>query len=198
LAKFTTSITALENLEQILLMCSDGEADFKMSIELGFARGLEYYTGMIFEVLVPEMDISLGGGGRYDKLVQLFGGEPTPAVGVAHGLDRIALAMDKQSATPDFPSQRVGVIPIGEEATPKAFEVASLLRRNGIAVEFEVMRRTVSRALQDADRKEIAWVIIVGPKELKEGKIIIREMKTRKQQAFDFESVLGELTSRMN
>jgi histidyl-tRNA synthetase len=198
LVSFTSSLAALENLEQILLMCPRDNAESEMSIELGFARGLEYYTGMIFEVVVPEMDVSLGGGGRYDKLVEIFGGEPTPAVGVAHGLDRITLAMDKQSAAPAFSRQTVGVIPIGEEATSKAAELAALLRDNGIAVEFEVMRRKVARALKDADRKEIAWVIIVGPQELKQNKVIVREMKTRHQEAFDFEDVVGELTSRLN
>ena len=53
----------------------------------------KYYTGFIFEVYVPDLDIALGGGGRYDRLIELFGGDPTPAVGVAHGVDRIMLAL---------------------------------------------------------------------------------------------------------
>ena len=64
-----------------------------ITVEPAFARGLEYYTGMIFEIYIPGLDIALGGGGRYDRLIEAFGGEPTPAVGCAHGIDRVAIAV---------------------------------------------------------------------------------------------------------
>ncbi|MFQ6068362.1 MAG: histidine--tRNA ligase [Candidatus Bathyarchaeia archaeon] len=182
LKEYASSVAALENFRQIIELCKESGVKFDMSIETGFARGLEYYTGMIFEVYVPEMEISLGGGGRYNRLVELFGGEPTPAVGVAHGLDRIALAMDKQKVTPKFSKQIVAIIPIGEETIPRAMKLALQLRKEGVAVELEVMGRTVSRALQDADRREVEYVVILGPKELKEGKVMLRDMKNRQQR----------------
>jgi len=84
-------------------------------IEAGFARGLEYYTGMVFQPYVPELEREVGGGGRYDKLIELFGGEPTPAVGVAHGIDRLVLATKKQKGLTKIGAERrVMVIPIGE------------------------------------------------------------------------------------
>ncbi|MEM3881000.1 MAG: histidine--tRNA ligase, partial [Candidatus Bathyarchaeia archaeon] len=76
------------------------------SVDAAFARGLEYYTGIIFEVNVPELDVALGGGGRYDRLIEVFGGEPTPAVGVAHGLDRIVLAMQTQKIRASIQKRR--------------------------------------------------------------------------------------------
>ena len=96
LKDYEEAVDSVENLEEIIELTVDSGQKIQFSVDLGFARGLEYYTGMIFEVFVPELEIALGGGGRYNKLIELFGGEPTPAVGVAHGIDRISLAMKKQ------------------------------------------------------------------------------------------------------
>lgn len=196
LEDYTCSMGAVDNLQRILELCAESGVKFDLVIETGFARGLEYYTGMIFEVLVPEIDISLGGGGRYDRLVELFGGEPTPAVGVAHGLDRIQLAMEKQGIAPEPPRRVVAIIPIGEAAVPKALAVALRLREEGIAAEVEVMGRTVSRALQDADKRGVEHVVILGPKELGEGKVTLRDMKSRKQRIVSIEKLPGELSAK--
>ena len=71
---------AAENLGEILKLIVESGCPVQV-VEPAFARGLEYYTGMIFEIYIPQLDIALGGGGRYDRLIELFGGEPTPAVG---------------------------------------------------------------------------------------------------------------------
>jgi histidyl-tRNA synthetase len=142
------------------------------------------------------MEISLGGGGRYDKLVELFGGEPTPAVGVAHGLDRIALTLDQQNIKPKFGEHVVAVIPIGEETISKALAIAQQLKREGVPVEMEIMGRTVSRALQDADRRKVAYAVILGPKELKEGKVVLRDMKNRQQSSINIEDLTETLTKK--
>ena len=86
-----------------------------INVEPAFARGLEYYTGLIFEIYIPELEIALGGGGRYDRLIEVFGGDPTPAVGCAHGIDRIAIAMQTQkTALEASQGKRVVVIPIND------------------------------------------------------------------------------------
>ena len=198
LGEYESPVTAVDNLQQIIELCKESGVKFNMSIETGFARGLEYYTGMIFEPLVPEMEISLGGGGRYDKLVELFGGEPTPAVGVAHGLDRIALAIDKQNVTLKISKKIVAIIPIGEKAVSKAFAIALQLRKRGIAVELEVMGRTVSRALQDADRRKAAYAVILGPKDLKKGEVMLRDMKKRQQHSINIEDISEEVAKKIS
>ena len=196
LRDYVSAVTAVENLQRILELCEESGVKFDLSLETGFARGLEYYTGMIFEVLVSEMDVSLGGGGRYDRLVEIFGGEPTPAVGVAHGLDRIFLAMEKQNAQPVIIKELVSVIPIGEEAVPRALAIALKLREKGVDVEVEVMGRAVSRALQNADRRKAEYAVILGPKELEEGKVVLRDMKSRQQTVVDVAGLLDTLLHR--
>lgn len=191
---YEKGVAAVENLRQILTLATTGKNKFETLIEPGFARGLEYYTGMIFEAYIPELEMALCGGGRYDKLIQLFGGEPTPAVGVAQGIDRIVLAAKKQKAKPKIPKQkRVVVIPINEETKTKAFEISTTLREAGIPTETETMGRTVTKALSDANRRKIAYAILIGPEELKEEKIILRNLTTRKQTTIP----INQLTKKL-
>lgn len=193
LRDYESGINAAENLEEIVDLCKRSSDEMDILVEPRFARGLEYYTGMIFEVFVPEMDISLGGGGRYDKLVEMFGGEPTPAIGVAHGLDRISLALEKQNTPQKILRQIVALVPIGEKAVLEAVELASQLRERGIRVEMEIMGRTVSRALQDADRREASHAIIMGPKEIAEQKVMLRDLRTRQQRLIDVQELFKVL-----
>jgi histidyl-tRNA synthetase len=181
---------ATENLSEILKLVSESKSQIKMMVEAGFARGLEYYTGMIFEVTVPQLDIALGGGGRYDKLIELFGGEPTPAVGVAHGIDRIMLAMQMQKIPLKIKEEnRVVVIPTDEKLIGKALEIAQMLRDAEVPAEVEVMGRKVAKALEDADRRKMRYAIIVGEKELKEGAVAIRDLTKREQKAVKIEKI---------
>ena len=188
------AVAAVENLREILQLTEESGVKLEVMIEAGFARGLEYYTGIIFEPYVPEIEIALSGGGRYDKLIELFGGEPTPAVGVAQGVDRIVLAMEKQRVPSKVAREkRVVVIPVNEESRAKAIELSSMLRGAGLSVEVEVMGRTVSKALSDADRRAVAHAVIVGPEELKEGKVVLRDMKKREQRVVKIKNLCEEI-----
>ena len=138
--------------------------------------------------------MALSGGGRYDKLIELFGGEPIPAVGVAQGVDRIVLAMKKQRVPPKIAKEkRVVVIPVNEECRAKAMELSSILRSAVLSVEVEVMRRAVSKALSDADRRAVAYAVIVGPEELKEEKVVLRDMKKREQRVVEIKNIGEEI-----
>jgi histidyl-tRNA synthetase len=189
------AVDAVRNLGKILRIVSESIEKIDVNIEAGFARGLEYYTGMIFEVYIPELDIALGGGGRYDKLIELFGGEPTPAVGVAHGIDRIMMAMQKQKTSLKTEEEKtVMVIPVKEALNKEAFKISEMLRAAGIPVEVEVMGRKVTKALEDADRRKINYAIILGEKELKEGKIVIRNLTKREQTVVEIGKAMEKLT----
>jgi len=192
--EYKSANTSVENLQEILELIQESGVKFETVVDMGFARGLEYYTGMIFEVYVPEMDIALGGGGRYDKLIELFGGEPTPAVGVAPGIDRIMLAMERQGVPPNLPKkQHVAVIPIDEKLKAKAIELSMMLREAGIPTEVEVMGRTVSKALSDADRRKVTHTVLVGPEEIKSAKVVLRDMVKREQKTVDIRELPREI-----
>jgi histidyl-tRNA synthetase len=193
---YDKAVEAVENLQEILGLVSKSKCKIDTTIDAGFARGLEYYTGIIFEVYVPELDKALGGGGRYDKLIELFGGESTPAVGIAHGIDRIMLAMQKQNVPVETAEEkRVVVIPTKEELKAEALKISHILRSIGIPVEVEVMGRKVSKALEDADRRRMDYAIIVGEKELKEGAVVLRDLVKREQKSVKIEKLVETIKS---
>jgi len=191
---YPNAIEAVTNLNDILNLLKSGGLKTEMLIDAGFARGLEYYTGSIFEVYVPEMDIALGGGGRYDRLVELFGGGNIPAVGVAVGMDRLSIALEKQGAEIGCGMpERILIIPVERPLLGEAFKIASILRENGFCVEIETMGRSVSRSLSDADRRGITFTVIIGPKEMKEGKVVLRHMAKREQMTVKISELLEKI-----
>ncbi|MEM2110791.1 MAG: histidine--tRNA ligase [Candidatus Bathyarchaeia archaeon] len=195
---YAGALEAVENLSEIFSLLETSIMEKRFLLEAGFARGLEYYTGMIFEIYVPEMNIALGGGGRYDRLMELFGGESAPAVGVALGTDRLSLAQERQGlSSASSQEEKILVIPISDSTVGEAFKFSTLLRKEGISTELEVMRRSVSRALSDADKKEITYVIIIGPEETKEGKIVLRNMKKRTQEKIEKYNAIQKLKASL-
>jgi histidyl-tRNA synthetase len=195
---YETAGAATQNLREIIELVKNSSTRAEILIEAGFARGLEYYTGMIFEAYVPQLEktgLAIGGGGRYDKLIELFGGEPTPAVGFALGINRIVLAIDKTKTPLDQPVKKhVIVIPLNKEVLTQATTVASTLRQAGIPTDIELMRRPVSKALSDADRRGLHYAVLIGPEEAKQGTVTLRNMKNREQKTTEKEKLITEIT----
>jgi histidyl-tRNA synthetase len=188
---YKASVEAAKNLGEVLTLVSNSGCNMNVSVEAGFARGLEYYTGMIFEVYAPGLDVALSGGGRYDRLIELFGGESTPAVGVAHGIDRMMLALQGQEAARKVREKKsVLVIPVRAELRAEALRVSLMLRDAGVPVEIEVMGRKIAKALEDADRREMGYAVIIGERELKEGAVVVRDLATREQSMVKVEDVV--------
>jgi histidyl-tRNA synthetase len=184
---------AVENLAAILKLATESGCEIQ-TVDPAFARGLEYYTGMIFELYVPQLDIALGGGGRYDRLIEAFGGEPTPAVGMAAGIDRVALAMQTQKTALKKPQQkRAVIIPIKEEQKSEALKIAQMLRDAGVPAEFEIMGRKMAKALEDADKRKVDYAVIVGERELKEGKVVVKDLVNRTQSEVEINSLAEKL-----
>ena len=193
---YEKSIEAAKNLREILRLISGSECRIDVTLDAGFARGLEYYTGIIFEMYVTDLDIALGGGGRYDRLIELFGGEPTPAIGVAHGLDRIMLAMKMQQTRPQTQRRKtVMVVAVGDDVADETSRIAQILRESGISVELEIMRRKIGKALEVADKKKMDYAIIVGKKELDEGAVVIKDLVRREQSVVNIGKIVERITS---
>jgi len=188
---YEKSVIAAENLRETLKLVSESGCKINVTVDAGFARGLEYYTGLIFEVYVPSIDVAVGGGGRYDKLIELFGGESTPAVGIAHGIDRIVLAMKARKTVLRTGNEKtVVVVSIKEELRAEALRISRMLRDAGVQVEAEVMGRRMAKALEDADRRRVNYAIIVGERELSEGAVVVRDLAKREQSTVKVERVL--------
>jgi histidyl-tRNA synthetase len=193
-AGYERAVEAARSFGDILRVVSESECAVDLTVDAGFARGLEYYTGMILEVYAPGLDIAVGGGGRYDRLIELFGGEPAPAVGVAPGIDRIMLAVQARRAVERSGSgATVMVIPIVEGLRGAALKVSEILRGAGVPVEVEVMGRKVAKALEDANRRKMGFVIIVGEREWKEGAVVVRNLVRREQNAVKIEKIVDVL-----
>ncbi len=191
---YENAAAAVENLGAILKLVTESNCRIT-TVDPAFARGLEYYTGMIFEIYVPQLDIALGGGGRYDRLIEAFGGEPTPAVGVAAGLDRTAIAMQTQKTELKTKKLKSAVvIPIKEEQKSEALKIAEALRDAGVTVEFEVMGRKMAKALEDADKRKVDYAVIVGERELKEGKAVVKDLAKRQQELISISELPQKLS----
>ena len=194
-ANYEKAKAAAENLGEILKLVVESGCPVQV-VEPAFARGLEYYTGMIFEIYIPQLDIALGGGGRYDKLIELFGGEPTSAVGCAHGIDRVAIALQTQKTTViDKIGKRVLVLAVNDTLKVEALKIAQMLRGSGVVVEFEIMGRKMGKALEDADKRDIDYAVIVGERELKEGSVMLKNLTNREQTTVLVKELAEKITS---
>ncbi len=156
-------------------------------------RGLDYYTRTAFE-FVPREGDSLGGGGRYDNLVEYCGGPPVPGVGVALGVERLLAAADA-AAKPPFAAEKppLFIAAAGEGLAAKTFILAEELRRQGLAVEIELMERSLKGQMKYAGRRGFSTVLIVGSRELDSGKISVRHMAGGEQEEVAREQLLEKL-----
>ena len=182
--------TALKNLHEILEHTRSFGVE-KFTVDLGIARGLEYYTDLVFELYVDGVQVA--GGGRYDELIELLGGDPCPAVGVGFGVDRIARALLKRGMI--VPRERLDcvVLPAGEEVLSECLKVVGELRRAGLLVDVDLMGRKLSKAIAYANARGAKSAIIVGVKDLKEGKVTLRNMRTGKQELVARKELAGKL-----
>ena len=156
--------------------------EMEIEVDLSLARGLRYYTGLVFEIYVDGEDgpLQVCGGGRYDDLVRALGGrESVPACGFSYGLERVELALG--SAEPPR-SPRVLVVGVDTPDHADALRVASDLRSvPHLIVEQDVRLRGVKSALRYADRATIDLVVIVGQREREDGTVVLRDMRSRQE-----------------
>lgn len=166
--------------------------DFKMEeyvINLGIARGLDYYTGMVFEVYVPRLGAQkqICGGGTYN-LVETFGGETVESTGFAFGFDRLMAAIETKEIKS---AVEVFVAPISNSTRSKSFEIAQMLRDNGINTEIDLSRRKFKKLLNYANNLNCKWVVLVGERDLEEGNLTIKNMISGEQEIIKIENIVS-------
>ncbi|MDU2065130.1 MAG: histidine--tRNA ligase [Sporomusaceae bacterium] len=148
-------------------------------------RGLDYYTKTAFEIQYAPLGAqsAVCGGGRYDGLVAECGGESTPGIGLAIGLERVLLALEKQQLLPGQTEKvDVYVVALGTAAQQSAFKLALELRAAGLSVEIDTMNRSMKAQMKQANKFAASYVVILGEDELKSGQAVLRNMQSSEQK----------------
>jgi len=166
-------------------------------INFGIVRGIDYYSGTVFEVFDKNSTLgALAGGGRYDSLTKAFGREDIGATGVAGGVERIILTMQEQKIISDATQRRISVLYINEEMQKVAMSIASLLRLANIPTNIDLSGKALKKQMDQAT--DSRYCIIVGPKELEIGKVVLRDMKSGAESQVDIETITDNPDSVLN
>lgn len=162
-------------------------------------RGLDYYTRTVFEVEAPGAGVgSIGGGGRYDGLVELEGGKPTPGVGFAVGFERAMLALEAFGGEmADDVERCVYVANAGAELRSEVFSLANLLRSAGIRTECDYQGRSLKSQFKQADKVGAAFMVVIGEDELASGNVRLRDMGTGEEAVVPRERLVDEVCARL-
>ncbi|ELY41860.1 histidine--tRNA ligase [Natronorubrum tibetense] len=186
---------AVENLQNVLAAAEDFGAREYCTISLETARGLDYYTGVVFECFdsTGEVSRSIFGGGRYDDLIESFGGQPTPAVGVAPGHATLSLLCQRAGVWPEEEvTTDYYVLQIGDTRT-EAARISRELREAGHVVETDVAGRSFGAQLNYADSINAETVVIVGEQDLANDEVTIKDMESGDQTQVPVDSFPGDL-----
>jgi len=163
--------------------------------DVSLARGLAYYTGTVYEAFMKngKFTSSLAGGGRYDQMVGGFMGNnrEVPAVGVAFGLTPIMEVMKSREGTMKKNLAKVYVVPI--KTVKESLQIVQQLRDKGIATDFDLNGRGISKNLQYVNSLGIPYAIMIGEKELEKGKVLLRNMETGDQELLNVKEVVKKL-----
>jgi len=169
-----------------------GFSDF-LVIDFSLSRGLDYYTGPIFEITVKtKRQIgSVAGGGRYDNLIELLGGRPTPATGISLGIERIIEIMkDEKMLVLPKTKVKVFVASVNEKVKNEVIKIMQDLRGQGISCQADLMYRSLTKQLEFADSLGIPFCLIVGEKELEEKKFKLKDMEKKTEKELKLEEVI--------
>lgn len=176
------------------LLESYGVARSDYSFDMGVVRGLDYYTGMVFEIDSPTLgaEKQVGGGGAY-TLAEVFGGERVSQTGFALGLDRLVMAAEAEGTIEPPRALDAYIVPIGEAAQGKATEILTSLRTAGLGADMDLIGRGPSKNLDYANAVGARFAVLVGERELKSGRVTVRDMKSGAQREVALDDLGEEL-----
>jgi len=184
---------------KVLEILDDNSIGYNLNPYL--VRGLDYYNRTVFEIFTKsqtEDKMALGGGGRYDYLIEQIGGRPTPAVGFAGGLERVIIKIRELG----FEIKEEGhgdvfVAQLGDEARKKCMKLFNELRKHGVKTREAFNKKGLTEQLEIANRLKVKYALILGQKEIMDGTIIIRDMESGIQEIIDLEKVVPEIKRRL-
>jgi histidyl-tRNA synthetase len=185
------TLQALEELQTLIGLLRDYSRDVEVKVDLSFARGLAYYTGIIYEVETNLIPVSIAGGGRYDNLIEVYGGEKVPGTGFAIGLDRTLQALleahlEEQLLSAKSP-KRVAILVLEEKVMPYAARVQDLLAERYRTSLVKVSK--LHKILPKLPEQGYTLAVIVGPNEAEEGKVTVRDLAKRRQSTRSLEEL---------
>ncbi|RYY19057.1 MAG: histidine--tRNA ligase, partial [Chitinophagaceae bacterium] len=182
----------IEELEYLLNFPGTNYQD-AVVVDLTLARGLNYYTGLIFEVKAKNVQMgSIGGGGRYDDLTGLFGVADIPGVGISFGVDRIYDVMDELNLFPKDVRTGTQVLffNLGEAESKVAFGIIGELREAGVRCELYPEQVKIDKQYKYAEKKQIPFTVSIGTKESEEQKCVVKNLLTREQVTISFSDLI--------
>lgn len=161
-------------------------------------RGLDYYTKTAFEIISRGLGAqnAIGGGGRYDDLVEELGGKPTPAVGFAAGIERMIIAIDQQKV--EWPVEKrldIFVAKVNEKNKDTAFRLLQKIRNTGLSADMDYSEGSLKSQMRIANKIGARYTVIVGEEELSKNMVILRNMQTKEQKEIKIDNIINELTS---
>jgi len=192
-------VSQLESWNEIKLLFNslENRGVSNVRINFGIVRGLDYYSGIVFEVFDKNSKLgALAGGGRYDTLTKAFNRDDIGATGVAGGVERIILTMEEQNVISNIDQSRVSVLYINDEMQKVAHSITSLLRLNNIPTDIDLAGRNLKKQMDIANNSR--YTIIVGPQELEQGNVILKDMKTGTEGTISLEKLTDEPKSIFN
>ena len=192
----TTQLASWDYLKQ-LIDSLENRGVSNVRINFGIVRGLDYYSGTVFEVFDKNSTLgALAGGGRYDSLTKAFGREDIGATGVAGGVERIILTMHEQKIISDSIQDRISVLYVNEEMQKVAMSITSLLRLANIPTNIDLAGKALKKQMEQATDSK--FCIIVAPKELEAGKVVLRDMKSGQESQVNIETITDDPASVLN
>jgi histidyl-tRNA synthetase len=182
----------LEELNKIFELSRIYDFSKYLIIDFSLARGLDYYTGPIFEIRIQGEKIgSIAGGGRYDKLIEILGGKAVPATGISLGIERIVQIMEEKNFfEPKKTKVKVFVANVNEKVKEETIKISQKLREKGISCQTDLMNRSLTKQLEYCDALGIPFVLIVGEREIKEKKFKLRDMQKKTEKKLSLEKII--------
>jgi len=185
-----------EHFEKVQSFLRDAGVDFELDPRL--VRGLDYYTKTAFEIKYAPLGAqsAVAGGGRYDGLIAEMGGNPTPAVGFATGLERVLLALEKQGLLPEQEKKADAfVVALGAEAQSAGFKLLQKLREAGLKALMDYAGRSMKAQMKQAGKAGARFALILGEDEIKENAVMLKDMEKSEQQKVSLDEVINQIQS---